>query len=116
MPAKKLAATTSPLPERLRAAREKLGVGQRQLGRICGFGANQINRYESGEQEPSAAAFRILVGILGVSVDYLMGLTDEPTGHTAATDLTYQERQLVEAFRRDSWEGVIRLIAAQIPR
>ena len=106
---------TSLQPERLRAAREKLGLSQHELARICGFGVNQISRYEIGKRDPLGLALRKMADVLGVSVDYLMGLTDEPQGHVAASDLTYQEREIVETFRRDGWRGVIRLGAEQVP-
>ncbi len=111
-----LSSKTSLQPERLRAAREKLGLTQQQLSRICGFGVNQISRYEIGLSDPSGMALRKLAGVLEVSIDYLVGLSDESQGQIVVTDLTYQEREILEIFRNDGWPGVIRLGAAQMSR
>jgi transcriptional regulator with XRE-family HTH domain len=108
--------STSPLPQRIRAAREKLGITQQELGRLCGFGVNQISRYETGTREPSAIGLSKIAIALGVSMEYLIGLTDVPHGQFMPSDLNVYEREIVETFRRESWPGVIRLGAERLSK
>lgn len=105
---------TSLLPERLRAAREKLGLKQQELGRLCGLGVNQISRYETGFHDPSAMTLAKLARVLGVSMDYLAGLTDDPHGQVSPSDLNIYEREVIDTFRRDGWLGLIRLSTDQL--
>lgn len=39
---------------------------------------NSISRYETGEREPGIAELIRIADFFGVSVDYLLGLTDNP--------------------------------------
>jgi len=106
MSTENVSSNTSLKPDRLRSAREKLGLTQHQLARICGFGVNQVSRYELGLSDPSGMAFRKMADALEVSVDYLMGLSDEPHGQVTVSDIGYQEREIIETFRREGWRGV----------
>lgn len=84
--------------DRLRAARERRGLTQHELARLCGFGLNQIARYENELAEPLSSAVAKLAQVLDVSTDYLLGLSDFPK--TPATeDLLQEERRLVEAYQ-----------------
>lgn len=85
------------LPERLRASREKLGLGQRQLARIVGVSSNQMNRYENGLSIPSTVILIHIANKLGVSLDYLVGRSDDPLGYHGQ-ELHPDERVLLEAY------------------
>jgi transcriptional regulator with XRE-family HTH domain len=100
---------TSAFPQRLRESREKLGIAQQELARLCSFGLNQINRYERGVQEPSVPALIKIANILGVSLDYLVGMTDDSQGQTTSSDLNVYEREILETFRHEGWVGVGKL-------
>ena len=104
------------LPERLRLIRKQQKLTQRELGQLCGFGINQINRFESGAREPIASNLMKIAHVLGVSIDYLVGLTDDPHGHSAMSGLGIYERELIEVFRREGWTGVIRLSAERLSK
>lgn len=108
--------SNSPLPQRIRAAREELGITQQELGRLCGFGVNQISRYETGTREPSAIGLGKIATALGISMEYLIGLSDEPHGKFVASDLNIYEREVVETFRREGWPGIFRLGAEQMSK
>jgi transcriptional regulator with XRE-family HTH domain len=64
--------------QRLRESREKRGISQQELSRLCGLNSNQISRYERGTQEPALFIMRCIAETLGVSLDYLVGITVEP--------------------------------------
>jgi transcriptional regulator with XRE-family HTH domain len=99
----------SVLSERLRLVREQQNLSQHELARLCDFGPNQISRIEIGISEPLASNVAKLASVLNVSIDYLMGLTDEPRGVTVASDLNAHERELLETFRAEGWAGVLHL-------
>jgi transcriptional regulator with XRE-family HTH domain len=102
--------------ERLRESREKAGLSQRQLSKMCGLNIHQISRYERGLQEPTLAILRKLSEFLGVSIDYLAGTTNDPQGHIVTTDLNILEREMLDTYRREGWTGVIRLGAERLSK
>lgn len=63
---------------RLKELREKRGMSQVRLAIELGLNQNTISRYESGARE---ADYRTLIAIadyFDVSLDYLLGRTDDP--------------------------------------
>jgi transcriptional regulator with XRE-family HTH domain len=104
------------LIHRLREAREKKGLTQQRLAQLCGFAINQINRYENGGGSPTIENLRILAQTLSVSTDYLLGLTDDPQGTSATSDIQPDERELLDIYRREGWTGVIRLGAERLSK
>lgn len=97
--------------DRFHEIREKQGMSQRTLAKLCDFSDNQIHLYESGKREPSVNHFAIIADKLGVSADYLLGFTDDPQGLASSADLSSIEREMLQAFRRKGWRGVLRLMA-----
>ena len=95
--------------ERLKQERLTRGLTQQELTMLCNFGSNQISRYESGDREPTIWALFELSNALGVSADYLIGLTDERNETVPTTDLGPHERELLDKFRQEGWPGVFKL-------
>lgn len=60
-------------PEAIRANRVKLGLTQAQLAREISVDTRQINRYETGDTEPTLAIARRLADKLRISMDELAG-------------------------------------------
>lgn len=102
--------------DRLRELRERLGWSQRELARRCGLGESFINRYESGISDPSAANIKLIAEALGISADYLLGLSDEPRGQMGDGQLTDDERAVLDAYRRSGWAGLARLLAEALEK
>ncbi len=71
----------SPLAKRLREARQRLGVSQKELGVMAGIdefsSSPRINQYEQDKHVPDFATARHLAKALGVSVTYLYTDDDE---------------------------------------
>lgn len=86
--------------DRLRDARKVRGFSQEDLARRVGVRGQQIYRYESGENEPTADILARMAQELSVSTDYLLGLTDDPSAHIQEEDLSPAERNLIQALRR----------------
>jgi len=102
--------------DRLREAREKLGLSHRDLSRACGLGDNMVYRYEHGLNDITAHNLVQIAEKLGVSADYLLGLSDNPTGQLGDGDLNHDERDLVDKFRREGWRGIAHLLGEQLPK
>ena len=67
---------------------------------MCGLGEKQIWRYENGDNDPTADVLILISKHLSISVDYLLGLTDDPSGHITEEDLSPMERRLIQALRQ----------------
>ncbi|MHB8627523.1 MAG: helix-turn-helix domain-containing protein [Aggregatilineales bacterium] len=104
------------LSHRLRQIRETKGYSQRELGRLCNLGANQINRYENGTSDPTIHTLKAIADQLEVSTDFLLGLTDDPHVQVREPALNADERTMLEVYRREGWTGVIRLGAEKLSK
>lgn len=67
------------LAERLRKMREARGLTQRELAKAIGVSRQAIGFYESGEREPDLETVQKLAQVLGTSISYLVGETDDPS-------------------------------------
>src|SRR5579859_960410 len=102
--------------DRLQEIREKQGISQRTLAKLCHLNYNQIYRYESGNSEPSISNLAVIADKLGVSADYLLGLTDEPHGLAPGADVNPLEREILNIFRRDGWRGLLQLVTYHLTK
>jgi len=71
--------------ERLRHARQQLGLDQAQLAQRSLMPATSISLFESGKRKPSFENLKRLADVLDVSVDYLMERSDDPMCHWSAS-------------------------------
>ena len=63
---------------RLREIRRSKGISQLKLAMDLNTNQNTISRYETGEREPGINELIRLADYFQVSVDYLIGRTDNP--------------------------------------
>lgn len=63
--------------ERLRHLRKSVGLQQGELGEIFGLSPSAIGSYERGLREPSYKHLIAFAKHFNVSLDYLLGVTDE---------------------------------------
>ena len=63
---------------RIKELRQKHHIPQVRLAVELGVSQNTISRYETGEHEPSYDALIAIADYFNVSVDYLLGRTDNP--------------------------------------
>ena len=66
------------IAQRLRALREIQGRDQAEVADSLKLNRVTYNRYETGAREPDLITVARLAEYYGVSVDYLLGLTDSP--------------------------------------
>ena len=64
--------------KRLRELREQKGISQLKLAMDLSLNQNSISRYETGEREADYKTLVALADYFRVSVDYLLGRTDNP--------------------------------------
>ena len=62
--------------ERLRATRIEKGFTQEQLAKAVGVTKSTMAKYDRGELEPNVKNIKKIAQVLGVSVDYLLGIDD----------------------------------------
>ncbi len=64
---------------RLKVLREKRGVSQLKLALDLNMNQNSISRYETGVREADYATLIRFADYFDVSIDYLLGRTDDPS-------------------------------------
>ncbi|MBO3093168.1 helix-turn-helix transcriptional regulator [Schleiferilactobacillus harbinensis] len=91
--------------ERIQNTAKKRGMSLRELNNRAGLGTNAIYRWK--KSKPAADKLQAVADVLHVSVDYLLGNTDDPsTDSKKPVDLsgtnvfTYQGMPIPE----DDWE------------
>ena len=65
------------LSERIHALRKEKKLTQDEAAKKCEISIMSYCRYERGEREPSASVLWRMADFFDVSVDYLIGRTDE---------------------------------------
>lgn len=62
---------------RLKELRKEKNLTQSELGKLLDLNQTAIGKYERGELEPSTKTLIALSNIFEVSIDYILGRTDE---------------------------------------
>ena len=83
----------SPFAKRLREAREKAGLSQRQLGILSGFpkdsASTRVNQYERGKYEPRFHDLKKMARVLETPTAFFYAEEDE----VASMVLEFREKQ-----------------------
>ena len=72
--------------DRLRKLRKNKGIKQEELANIIGVDKSTISLYEIGKNDPSDKVKIEIAKYFNISLDYLMGVIDEPV-HYYRNDL-----------------------------
>ena len=72
---------------RLYLLRKAAGLSQIELGNMLSVSHHTISSYEKGKSDPSDETKVGLARYFGVTVDYLVGLSDEPFPSNAGQDV-----------------------------
>ena len=64
------------LGQRLKELREEMGLTQKQLSEKLQMNSVTYLHYEKGQREPPLSVLADMSKFFGVSVDFLLGLTD----------------------------------------
>ena len=68
-------------PERLKSLRKNAGLSQDSFAKDLSVGQSTIAGWENGKREPNIEMFCRIADYFGVTLDYLFGRVDQPTGH-----------------------------------
>jgi transcriptional regulator with XRE-family HTH domain len=63
--------------KRIKQRRQEIDIGQADLAKMTGISQSMISAYENGKNSPTAEVLTILSKVLDVSVDWLLGKTDD---------------------------------------
>lgn len=69
------------LAKRLKELRKSRRIYQREFAEILGMSFRGYQDYEVGQSEPKLATLISIADYYNVSIDYLVGRTDEPDFH-----------------------------------
>lgn len=84
---------------RVRQLREARHYTREDFAPQVGVHSRMIARYEGNETEPTADVIAKMALVLGVSADYLLGLTDEAGANYIDQELSALERRLIISLR-----------------
>jgi transcriptional regulator with XRE-family HTH domain len=92
--------------------RKTLGLRQEDLAVLSGLSQAQISRYESGDNDPTGQALIALANVLKTSVDWLLGITEDPTPGIRESELSARERAVLAAWRGGDIIEAIKVIVS----
>ncbi len=93
--------------DRLKALMQEKNIKWKDLSENLKIGKNQFNYWAEKDTLPDGKTLIKLSRYFGVSVDYLLGLTD-----SSAPLISKQEKTLLTMFRETNEEGKFRIIQA----
>lgn len=87
--------------DRLQVLQKKEGYTNRYIATALDVNENTVSRWVSGRRQPGKLSLNQLAALFKVSLEYLLGVTDDPTPPPdEIEDLSDEERELLKVFRR----------------
>jgi transcriptional regulator with XRE-family HTH domain len=99
--------------ERLRTERERKGLSQADLAGRSGLQPSAISHFETGNRDPSFDNLRKLADALSVTVDYLLGRTEEPKGASKLVSNLFRDFNAMSADDQESFVQFAAILAAK---
>lgn len=95
--------------DRLQQLQKEKGYTNRYIATVIDVNENTVSRWVSGKRQPGGLSLNQLAALLDVSIEYLTGLTDDPTPPSNDIgDLSEEERLLLQVFRRGGRKALLR--------
>lgn len=101
------------LGSRLKAVRNRKGMSQGQVARYAGVAQSTLSELERGEIAPKTIdALVNLAGYFGCSVDYLLGLTDDPrpTDQRSVSEPAVEAINLIDSLPPERRAAAVELL------
>jgi len=95
--------------DRLKELRLRYGYSRQRLAALLDIGEASIPRYEDGANLPSSDVLAKIATVFNVSSDYLLGLTDDPAGHSGQA-MNTTENKILSVVRVASPDDQIRIL------
>ena len=92
-------------PTRLRHERERLGLMQKEMAQKLDIPPNTYNGYETGKRSPNLEVAKHISDTLDISVDYLLGRTNERNLKKEKTKLD-ESIKTIAAHRVNPYEDI----------
>lgn len=87
--------------ERIKIARQKKGISQKDLADLLGLTQQAVSYYEKGSRIPDEQTLSVISDILNVPTEYLTGETDDPEGWDLWEEATgYTPEQIKKEIKR----------------
>lgn len=97
--------------DRMRELLKSKGYSNRYISNLIGVNENTVSRWANGNRQPGSLSLNQLAAALEVTLDYLMGISDDPTPPSSEIgELSEEEKRFVWAFRRGGRKGIKRLL------
>ena len=88
------------ISERLRTLRKDLGLSKRELVAEMSINYSTYANYESGFREPNSEGLQFLASHFGVSIDYLLGVSDNRKKADEVAILNEDEHEHIFKYRK----------------
>lgn len=103
---------------RLKELRDSLGLTQAEFGKSIGIAKSTYNNYETGIRDPKSDFWIAVAQKYGVTIDYLMGFSDNPfpagrdkkSPPSEENGLSETELHLISLYRELNQEGQEKLL------
>ncbi len=103
---------------RLKELRDSLGLTQAEFGKSIGIAKSTYNNYETGIRDPKSDFWIAVAQRYGVTIDYLMGFSDDPipvkrdkkNPLLEESGLSEAELRLISLYRELNQEGQEKLL------
>lgn len=95
--------------DRLKDLRVKHSYSRQRLAEMLDISEASIPRYENGINIPSTDVIVKIATLFNVSTDYLLGLSEEPTGHSGI-EMSAIETKIISAVRLVAPDDQIRIL------
>ena len=76
--------------ERIRELREDNDMSQEKLSKLLNIGQQTLSQYESNKRKLPIDLLEKYAEIFNVSIDYIMGRTNNPETNKSTTNIKYQ--------------------------
>lgn len=98
-------------PAILRGARESKSLSQTDLADRSGLQPSAISHFETGKRAPSFENLKRLADALAVSVDYLLGRTEEPKSSGPAVEQLFRDFNRMSSADQESFSKFATMLA-----
>ena len=84
----------------IKEARERIGMSQKDFAAILEIGASTLNGYEKGNHEPKSDILCKIAKLCNTTIDYLLGITNDPEPETPNFKTTSSEQAHIKKYRK----------------
>ena len=84
---------------RMKELRESRKISQQSMGFVCNVSQAMISKYELGQAEPDIKTLALIAKHFGVTIDYLIGISDTKMPVDTAT-MSEDEKEILHDYKQ----------------